>query len=109
MRQRIRSSGFPYVKTPSNLDRSLQPCVPRAKIKELAALRLVVLLENTAFTGISKTYLVTASRANPWAHTAGSRLSSPSTASTPRSRAARTECPSEGGPYGEIDNRNALH
>ena len=36
MRQRIRSSGFPYVKTLADFDWSFQPSVPRAKVEELA-------------------------------------------------------------------------
>ena len=51
MRQRIRSSGFPYVKTLSDFDWSFQPSVPRAKVEELATLRFVDDAENALFGG----------------------------------------------------------
>lgn len=37
--QRIRSSGFPYVKGLADFDWDFQPSVPRAEIEELATLR----------------------------------------------------------------------
>ena len=51
MRQRIRSSGFPFVKTLSDFDWSFQPSVPRAKVEELATLRFVDDAENALFVG----------------------------------------------------------
>lgn len=39
--QRIRSSGFPYVKGLADFDWDFQPSVPRAEIEELATLRFV--------------------------------------------------------------------
>lgn len=60
MRQRIRSSGFPYVKTLSDFDWSFQPSVPRAKVEELATLRFMDEAENILFVGnpgVGKTHL----------------------------------------------------
>lgn len=60
MRQRIRSSGFPYVKTLSDFDWSFQPSVPRAKVEELATLRFMDEAENVLFVGspgVGKTHL----------------------------------------------------
>lgn len=51
MRQRIRSSGFPYVKTLADFDWSFQPSVPRAKVEELATLRFMDSAENVLFVG----------------------------------------------------------
>ena len=58
MRQRIRSSGFPYVKTLSDFDWSFQPSVPRAKVEELATLRFMDEAENVP--GVGKTHLAVA-------------------------------------------------
>lgn len=44
-RLRIRSSGFPCVKTLSGFDRSFRPSVPRPQIEELATLRFANLAE----------------------------------------------------------------
>ena len=44
--QRIRSSGFPYVKGLADFDWDFQPSVPRAEIEELATLRFVERAEN---------------------------------------------------------------
>lgn len=63
MRQRIRSSGFPYVKTLADFDWSFQPSVPRAKIEELATLRFVDSAENVLLVGspgVGKTHLAVA-------------------------------------------------
>jgi DNA replication protein DnaC len=63
MRQRIRSSGFPYVKTLADFDWSFQPSVPRAKVEELATLRFVDDAENALFVGspgVGKTHLAIA-------------------------------------------------
>ena len=63
MRQRIRSSGFPYVKTLADFDWSFQPSVPRAKVEELATLRFVDDTENVLFVGspgVGKTHLAVA-------------------------------------------------
>ena len=63
MRQRIRSSGFPFVKTLSDFDWSFQPSVPRAKVEELATLRFVDDAENALFVGspgVGKTHLAIA-------------------------------------------------
>jgi DNA replication protein DnaC len=63
MRQRIRSSGFPFVKTLSDFDWSFQPSVPRAKVEELATLRFVDDAENALFVGspgVGKTHLAVA-------------------------------------------------
>ena len=48
---RVRSSGFPYVKTLSDFDWSFQPSVPRAKVEELATLRFVDRAENVLLVG----------------------------------------------------------
>ena len=63
MRQRIRSSGFPFVKTLADFDWSFQPSVPRAKVEELATLRFVDDAENALFVGspgVGKTHLAIA-------------------------------------------------
>lgn len=63
MRQRIRSSGFPYVKTLANFDWSFQPSVPRAKVEELATLRFMDGAENVLLVGspgVGKTHLAVA-------------------------------------------------
>ncbi|MCI7774495.1 MAG: IS21-like element helper ATPase IstB [Enorma sp.] len=63
MRQRIRSSGFPYVKTLADFDWSFQPSVPRAKVEELATLRFVDEAENVLLVGspgVGKTHLAVA-------------------------------------------------
>lgn len=63
MRQRIRSSGFPYVKTPADFDWSFQPSVPRAKVEELATLRFMDGAENVLLVGspgVGKTHLAVA-------------------------------------------------
>ena len=58
--QRIRSSGFPYVKGLADFDWDFQPSVPRAEIEELATLRfvdcarLVEDLEDASSRGILK-------------------------------------------------------
>lgn len=60
MRQRIRSSGFPYVKTLSDFDWSFQPSIPRAKVEELATLRFMDDAENVLLVGspgVGKTHL----------------------------------------------------
>ena len=51
MRQRIRSSGFPYVKTLADFDWSFQPSVPRPQVEELATLRFVDRAENVLLVG----------------------------------------------------------
>lgn len=61
--QRIRSSGFPSVKTLADFDRSFQPSVPRPKVEELATLRFVDRAENALFVGspgVGKTHLAIA-------------------------------------------------
>jgi len=63
MRQRIRSSGFPYVKTLADFDWSFQPSVPRAQVEELATLRFVDRAENVPLVGspgVGKTRLAVA-------------------------------------------------
>lgn len=50
-RLRIRSSGFPYVKTLADFDWSFQPSVPRPKVEELATLRFVDRAENVLLAG----------------------------------------------------------
>ena len=63
MRQRIRSSGFPFVKTLSDFDWDFQPSIPRAKVEELATLRFVDDVENVLFVGspgVGKTHLAVA-------------------------------------------------
>lgn len=62
-RQRVRSSGFPCVKTLSGFDWSFQPSVPRAKIEELATLRFIEGAENVLLVGspgVGKTHLAVA-------------------------------------------------
>ena len=49
--QRIRSSGFPYVKGLADFDWDFQPSVPRAEIEELATLRFVERAENVLLVG----------------------------------------------------------
>ncbi|MBS7407147.1 MAG: ATP-binding protein, partial [Coriobacteriales bacterium] len=44
--QRIRSSGFPYIKTLADFDWDFQPSVPRGKVEELATLRFLEDAEN---------------------------------------------------------------
>ena len=61
--QRIRSSGFPYVKGLADFDWDFQPSVPRAEIEELATLRFVERAENVLFVGspgVGKTHLAVA-------------------------------------------------
>lgn len=61
--QRIRSSGFPSVKTLADFDWSFQPSVPRPKVEELATLRFVDRAENALFVGspgVGKTHLAIA-------------------------------------------------
>ena len=61
--QRIRSSGFPYVKTLADFDWSFQPSVPRPKVEELATLRFVDRAQNALFVGspgVGKTHLAIA-------------------------------------------------
>ena len=61
--QRIRSSGFPYVKGLSDFDWDFQPSVPRAEIEELATLRFVERAENVLLVGspgVGKTHLAVA-------------------------------------------------
>ena len=61
--QRIRSSGFPNVKTLADFDWSFQPSVPRPKVEELATLRFVDRAENALFVGspgVGKTHLAIA-------------------------------------------------
>ena len=63
MRQRIRSSGFPYAKTLADFDWSFQPSVPRAKVEELATLRFMDEAENILLVGspgVGKTHLAVA-------------------------------------------------
>lgn len=61
--QRIRSSGFPYVKGLADFDWDFQPSVPRAEIEELATLRFVERAKNVLFVGspgVGKTHLAVA-------------------------------------------------
>lgn len=61
--QRIRSSGFPCVKTLADFDWSFQPSVPRAKVEELATLGFVDRAENVLLVGspgVGKTHLAIA-------------------------------------------------
>lgn len=63
VRQRIRSSGFPYVKTLADFDWSFQPSVPRATVEELATLRFMERAENVVLVGspgVGKTHLAIA-------------------------------------------------
>lgn len=63
IRQRIRSSGFPYVKTLRDFDWGFQPSVPRAKVEELATLRFMERAENVVLVGspgVGKTHLAIA-------------------------------------------------
>ncbi|WP_283171716.1 IS21-like element helper ATPase IstB [Curtanaerobium respiraculi] len=63
MRQRIRSSGFPYVKTLADFDWSFQPSVPRAGVEELATLRFMEEARNVLLAGspgVGKTHLAVA-------------------------------------------------
>lgn len=60
MRQRIRSSGFPYVKTLADFDWSFQPSVPRGTVEELATLAFLETGDNAVFVGspgVGKTHL----------------------------------------------------
>lgn len=60
LNQRIRSSGFPYVKTLADFDWDFQPSVPRGKVEELATLRFLERAENVLFIGnpgVGKTHL----------------------------------------------------
>ena len=62
-RERIRSSGFPYIKTLADFDWSFQPSVPRAKLEELATLRFMDAAENVLLVGspgVGKTHLAIA-------------------------------------------------
>ena len=62
-RLRIRSSGFPCVKTLADFDWSFQPSVPRPEIEELATLRFVDRAENVLLVGspgVGKTHLAIA-------------------------------------------------
>lgn len=62
-RLRIRSSGFPCVKTLSGFDWPFRPSVPRPQIEELATLRFVDRAENALLLGspgIGKTHLAIA-------------------------------------------------
>ena len=62
-RLRVRSSGFPYVKTLADFDWSFQPSVPRPKLEELATLRFVDRAENVLLVGspgVGKTHLAIA-------------------------------------------------
>ena len=63
MRQRIRSSGFPYVKTLADFDWSFQPSVPRPQVEELAPLRFMDRAETVLLVGspgVGKTHLAVA-------------------------------------------------
>lgn len=63
VRQRVRSSGFPYVKTLEDFDWSFQPTVPRARVEELATLGFVERAENVVLVGspgVGKTHLAVA-------------------------------------------------
>lgn len=60
---RVRSSGFPHVKTLADFDWSFQPSVPRPVIEELATLRFVDRAENVLLVGspgVGKTHLAIA-------------------------------------------------
>ena len=62
-RQRVRSSGFPCVKTLADFDWSFQPSVPRAKVEELATLQFTERAENVLLVGspgVGKTHLAIA-------------------------------------------------
>lgn len=63
VRQRIRSSGFPYVKGLADFDWDFQPSVPRARVEELATLRFIERAENVLLVGspgVGKTHLAVA-------------------------------------------------
>ena len=63
VRQRIRSSGFPYVKGLADFDWDFQPGVPRARVEELATLRFIERAENVLLVGspgVGKTHLAVA-------------------------------------------------
>lgn len=62
-RQRVRSSGFPYVKTLADFDWAFQPSVPRAEVEELGTLRFMERAENVLLVGspgVGKTHLAIA-------------------------------------------------
>ena len=61
--QRIRSSGFPYIKTLADFDWDFQPSVPRGKVEELATLRFLENAENVLLigsSGVGKTHIAVA-------------------------------------------------
>ena len=61
--QRIRSSGFPYIKTLADFDWDFQPSVPRGKVEELATLRFLEDAENVLLigsSGVGKTHIAMA-------------------------------------------------
>ena len=61
--QRIRSSGFPYIKTLADFDWDFQPSVPRGKVEELATLRFLEDAENVLLigsSGVGKTHIAVA-------------------------------------------------
>lgn len=63
MRQRIKSSGIPCVKTLADFDWSFQPSVPRAEVEELATLRFMDRAENVLLVGspgVGKSHIATA-------------------------------------------------
>ncbi len=63
VRQRIRSSGFPFVKGLADFDWDFQPSVPRARVEELATLRFIERAENVLLVGspgVGKTHLAVA-------------------------------------------------
>ena len=63
VRQRMRSSGLPYVKGLADFDWDFQPSVPRARIEELATLRFIERAENVLLVGspgVGKTQLAVA-------------------------------------------------
>lgn len=63
VRQRIRSSGFPYVKGLADFDWDFRPSVPRARVEELATLRFIERAENVLLVGspgVGKTHLAVA-------------------------------------------------